>query len=114
MLTRVVVSGEGITDMGLAMVPKPTSEAWWYCHAKEVPYQNGGQLETTLSGNQDSPDRSPKQLLAAALKIERTNRELLCQLVLEIELEQMDMPSFNQFRDDVKQAIQNICGSVTE
>lgn len=99
---------------GVAMVPKPTSEAWLYCSCKENPYQHCQRIETDLSGNDRSPERSPKVILATAIGVENTNRDNLSTVVEEMDVTRIDMPSFNQFRDDLKMAILNVCGSVEE
>jgi hypothetical protein len=101
---------------GVAMVPKPTSEAWFICSCKEnSPYQFCHNLETELSGNQKcSNHRSPKIRLASEMNAERTTRYNLLPLARNLDVTDMDMPSFNQFRNDMKQAIRNICGECEE
>jgi hypothetical protein len=99
---------------GVAMVPKPTSEAWLYCSCKKNPYQHCQRIETDWSGNDRSPERSPKVVLANAISAEKTNRVNLSTVVEQLDITKIDMPSFNQFRDDLKNAIRNVCGSVEE
>lgn len=99
---------------GVAMVPKPTSEAWLYCSCKDNPYQDCLQIETNLSGNNRSPKRSPKVILASAIGVENTNRVNLSTVVEKLDVTKIDMPSFNQFRNDLKNAIRIVCGSVEE
>lgn len=93
---------------GVAMVPKPTSEAWLICHAKEDAYSFCQLLETDLAGNQDSAMRSPKDILKG-LRGE-TNRELLNEIVDEMDLNRLDMPSFNSFKESLRQAVNEIFG----
>ncbi len=95
---------------GIAMVPKPTSEAWFICHAGIPPYQHCHLLETNLAGNQDSEDRSPKVHLANLLGRERAVRDDLIELARAVDVERLDMPSFNQFKEDIKTAMESIFG----
>lgn len=94
----------------VAMIPKPTSEAWLICSCKANAYDACGNLEVTLSGNDDSPpEQSPKLVLESIIGAAFTD-PILYEKIEELDIERMDMPSFNQFRDDMQQAIQNICG----
>jgi|TARA_B110000240_G_scaffold159780_1_gene178246 hypothetical protein len=98
----------------IAMVPKPTSEAWLICSCKDNAYDACGNLERTLSGNDDSPpEQSPKLVLENIIGAAYTD-PILHQKIEELDIGRMDMPSFNQFRDDMKQAIRNICGEFEE
>ena len=93
---------------GVAMVPKPTSESWLICHAKDDAYNFCNLLESELAGNQDSTQRSPKAILGG-LRGE-THRESLNDLVNEMDLSRLDMPSFNSFKESMKHAVENILG----
>jgi hypothetical protein len=95
---------------GIAMVPKPTSEAWFICHVSTPPYQHCHLLETSLAGNQDSQGRSPKVHLANILGTERVVRDDLIELARAVDVEKLDMPSFNQFKKDIKTAVESILG----
>lgn len=90
---------------GVAMVPKPTSEAWLLCHTQNN-YRNCALIETELAGNQDSPDRSPKVILSKI--VGETNRETLGNLASEIDTLSLDMPSFNCFSSQINKAIEEI------
>ncbi len=94
---------------GLAVVPKPKSEAWLICAVKEHPYQHCGKLEDVLSGNDDSPQNAPKKRLAEIMRLpnKRTkcNRVELIDVVDRIDVDRLDMPSFNDLREQVKTAI---------
>lgn len=114
-LQEIIVNGtykgfeiQNIT--GIAMVPKPTSEAWFICHAGTPPYQHCHLLETSLAGNQDSEERSPKVHLANLLGRERLVRDDLIELARAVDVEKLDMPSFNQFKNDIKRAMESIFG----
>lgn len=48
-------------ERGIPMIPRPKSEAWLLCAAKNNPYQNCEQLEN-LSGNDNSPNAAKAQL----------------------------------------------------
>lgn len=102
----------GFAGQGVAMVPQPTSEAWLICSCKPDAYQHCAQLETQLSGNDRSPARAPKLELGHHLGNPDYHRGDLLPVVNAIELDRLDMPTFNLFRDDVKQGIRNLCGAV--
>jgi len=114
-LQDIIVKGASkgfdIQDIiGIAVVPKPTSEAWFICHANTPPYQHCHLLETNLAGNQDSEERSPKVYLANLLGRSRVVRDDLIELAREVDVERLDMPSFNQFKRDVQLALESIFG----
>ena len=102
------------SECGVPVVPKPTSEAWFLCAVKAEPYQHCGSLETNLSGNVRSPERSPKRCLSEALGNSEYGREELCEKARSIEIERLDIPSFNELRTDMKRAIRSVCGQVNE
>lgn len=102
------------SECGVPVVPKPTSEAWFLCAVKTDPYQHCEALETELSGNVRSPERSPKICLGEALGNPEYGREELCNIARSIEIERLDMPSFNELRTDMKRTITVLCGQVNE
>ena len=61
-----------------------------------------------------SPARAPKQVLGHHLRKTDYHRGDLVPVVNAIELDRLDMPTFNQFRDDLKQGIRNLCGAVDD
>ena len=85
-------------NRGVPMVPKPKSEAWLLCAVKENSYQHCALLENE-SGNDDSANPLKYQL-ELTLNGE-TAAEQLTELVKNktIDILQIDMPSFNQFKD---------------
>lgn len=89
-------------ETGVAMIPKPKSEAWFICALKQNPYQHCDTLEETSSGN----DRSPNNLKDQLQKIlsRDINRELLVDLVKNrtVDFERINMPSFVEFKNDLK------------
>ena len=103
----------GFAKQGIAMIPQPTSEAWLICSCKPDAYQHCSLLETQLSGNDRSPERAPKQVLGQHLGNTDYHRGDLWQVVNAINLDRMDMPTFNQLRADLCQGIEQICGSHT-
>jgi hypothetical protein len=110
-IVKGALRGFGIKNtVGIAMVPKPTSEAWFICHAGSPPYQHCHLLETSLAGNQDSAERSPKDELAFLLGKKKIVRDDLIKLAHEIDVERLDMPSFNRFKNDVEVALNQIFG----
>lgn len=96
---------------GVAMVPKPTSESWLYCSCKDSPYQACSILETSLSGNQKSKNH-PKVKLREVFEV--VDRDKLHEIVDAINVLDIDMPSFNVFRNEMKSAIRAICGTVED
>lgn len=89
--------------IGIPMVPKPTSEAWMICHSKQPAYSYCHVLEQDLSGNKDAPERSPKIILEKLCG--NISREVLLDVAGNLDLDRLDMPSFNSFRDKMKLAI---------
>ncbi|MGL4419646.1 MAG: hypothetical protein ACRCZF_03180 [Gemmataceae bacterium] len=89
---------------GVAMIPKPKSEAWLICILKFDPYQRCDRLEAR-SGN----DKSPKNLKDELERIvkKKSTREDLCHLVsVHFDPAQMAMPSFVKFRSDLLAGMQ--------
>lgn len=85
---------------GVPMIPKPKSEAWMICALKQNPYQQCAGLETSLSGNDNAPN-SAKDELGALLAVRGKQIGDLSDMVEcgEIDPRQIDMPSYNHFRD---------------
>ncbi|KAA1174461.1 hypothetical protein FWJ25_09560 [Marinobacter salinexigens] len=91
-------------DLGVAMMPKPKSEAWLLCASQKSRYQNCARLEKE-SGNDASPN-SLKQQLAAALDGADNRAEINAMLYKKvIDVERIDMPSFNLFKDDLMSVV---------
>ena len=82
-------------DRGVAMIPKPKSEAWLICALKEKPYEQCEKLETR-SGNDDSPHNLKDELERFGIELETINEMIQDE---EIEIEKIDMPSFRYFSD---------------
>lgn len=99
---------------GVAMVPKPTSEAWLICHCQNLPYSNCNSLEIRLSGNDNCPDeQSPKKELERFIGAGYDDA-VVFDKVAELDIEQLDMPSFNRFKQDLKSVIGTVCGQVKD
>lgn len=96
---------EGFTR-GVAMIPRPTSEAWLLCALKERPYEGCEALEER-SGSPYAK-RPLKKELEEVLGTKPT-RELLCELVADgkIDASRIAMPSFAAFLEALKAAIEN-------
>lgn len=101
-------------ERGIALVPKPTSEAWFICATKPNPYQHCGQLADELSGNDRSPERAPKTILGQYLQNPDYTRHDLNELVEQIDVSRIDMPCFNALCEQVKTTITAVCGTVKE
>lgn len=98
---------------GIPMIPKPTSEAWLICGQKQDPYAHCTALETELSGNDAaSDDNAPKKVLARLIGQEATTEQQY-EMVTGIDVTRINMPSYNQFKTDLTNAIEVICGHGT-
>lgn len=99
-------------DNGVPMLPKPKSEAWLLCAVKEAPYQHCAALENE-SGNDDSPNPLKAQL-AHALNNESATSEINERVRdRRIDVMQIDMPSFNQFKDMLMKCVQRVAGHLS-
>ena len=87
-------------DKGVAMLPKPKSEAWLLCAIKNT-YQNCQTLENE-SGNDDSPNSLKKQLETFGL-----SHEEICKKIIEneIDINNINMQSFNIFKDRLNEVL---------
>lgn len=98
-------------DLGVPMVPKPKSEAWLLCATKVNPYQHCALLENE-SGNDDSGRISLKDKLSASLNdnsgIGHINRQVVNRT---IDALQIDMLSFNAFKEDLERAVKRANGA---
>lgn len=90
--------------LGVAMIPKPKSEAWLLCATKANPYQHCANLENE-SGN-DSAEHSLKDQLSASLN-GNSGTGNLNQLLRDrkIDIGRIDMPSLNVFKEDLKHVV---------
>jgi hypothetical protein len=89
-------------DLGVAMVPRPKSEAWLLCAVKENAYQNCEALEDE-SGNDASPNNLKTQLDVVLQRHGRTTREL--PEMIEngtIEALRIKMQSYTEFRTQME------------
>jgi len=95
---------DGEFQRGVPMIPKPKSEAWIICAAKRNPYQGCDALEHR-SGNDNSPNSLKGEL--ADILGSLPSREDLCEMIKtgEVDINQIDMPSFRAFRDRLEQII---------
>ncbi|NNM84382.1 MAG: hypothetical protein HKL96_01290 [Phycisphaerales bacterium] len=99
-------------DTGVAMLPKPKSEAWLLCALRANPYQNCAGLENR-SGNDASPNSLKGELaqLASALDVVHLAVDVVqwsCQKIEsgDVDPEKINMPSFTAFRNALKSALQ--------
>lgn len=86
-------------DRGVPMLPRPKSEAWLLCAAKNPPYQFCAALED-LPGNDGSPN-SAKSKLETVLKGSTSAKDLVKWLIdvpFDHQATSSNMDSFNQFR----------------
>jgi len=101
-----IQAGFAIEDFeyGIAMMPKPKSEAWLLCALKENPYQHCQQLEN-LSGN-DNSQKPLKNQLSEALEGQDATAQLN-DLVLngQVNIDRIDMNSFNVFKANLENVV---------
>lgn len=91
--------------LGVAMVPKPKSEAWLLCATKTNRYQHCALLEDE-SGNDNSPNSLKNQLNNSFDGDSSTAQLNKALQTKRIDIMQIDMPSFNAFKEDLEQAVQ--------
>ena len=94
--------------LGVPMVPKPKSEAWLLCAVQGVQYQNCARFED-LSGNDASPN-SAKGKLEKALSARGRSYADVCDMVEKGEIgpQQIQMPSFDFFRERLETVAQQM------
>jgi len=88
-------------NRGVAMVPKPKSEAWLICALKNKPYENCYKLEDR-SGNDNSPNNLKDELDSFGLSYNEINEMIQSG---EIDIEKIDMPSFKYFTERLKELL---------
>lgn len=95
------------------MIPKPKSEAWLLCALKASPYHNCTPIEER-SGNDRSPNSLKEELKSRIEVIGRPyNAETLVDMIIsgnppQIQPTRIDMPSWNDFKQDLKEALGSI------
>lgn len=94
-------------EKGVPMVPKPKSEAWLLCAAKENPYHHCAQLEN-ISGNDNSPNSLKSKLDTAlgqrlgALELADRARDSV------FDVHRIDMPSMNWFKKRLREVLRKV------
>lgn len=96
-------------DLGVAMVPKPKSEAWLLCALKDNPYQHCKSIEEG-SGNDEGKNPLKDQL--SAILSGKNNAVENSEKVKsgQIDVHRIDMPSFNVFKADLEIAVKAVVG----
>ena len=92
-------------DAGVAMVPRPKSEAWLLCALKASPYQHCDALEDA-PGNDRSPN-ALKPRLAALMNVQTPSGDEQAEWVRNrlVDPTRVDMPSFNAFADRLEDVL---------
>lgn len=95
-------------EAGVAMVPRPKSEAWLLCALKPNPYQHCAALEEA-PGNDRSPN-ALKPRLAAQMNLQNPSGDEQADWVRSglVNPTQIDMPSFKAFSDRLKAVIHQV------
>ncbi len=91
---------------GVAMLPNPKSEAWLLYALKSAPYQNCAALEDR-SGNDNSPNSLKGELVQIAVVPDGDVIKWACEQIGsgEVDPAQIDMPSFNKFRERLHEVL---------
>lgn len=90
---------------GVAMVPKPKSEAWLLCAMKpESPYQHCAALEQA-SGNDDSPNSLKSQLNAACQGKNSAEELANAAKAGSVQWGNVNMPSLNAFKHRLEEVV---------
>ncbi|WP_413663219.1 hypothetical protein ACG1BZ_19245 [Microbulbifer sp. CNSA002] len=97
-------------ELGVAMIPKPKSEAWLLCAVKDNPYQHCEHLENE-SGNDCAQNPLKTQLDNALDNNSSTHAVNERVRNKEINAELIDMPSLNVFKEDLRQAVLRACNT---
>lgn len=92
---------EDYAEFGVPMMPMPKSEAWLLCAVKNNPYQNCGSLENE-SGNDAAPNPLKSQLDKALNGASSVQEQINLVLDGTIDVTQIDMPSFNYFKEKLQ------------
>ncbi|MDP2825115.1 MAG: hypothetical protein Q8O52_20835 [Sulfuritalea sp.] len=92
---------------GVAMVPRPKSEAWLLCGMKAQPYANCVSLEDA-PGNDRSPNSLKSQLIAAVGHEAYADEQSGWITSGRVDPARIDMPSFNVFREDLRHVAESV------
>ncbi|KFZ30174.1 hypothetical protein IDSA_11470 [Pseudidiomarina salinarum] len=94
-------------EFGVAMIPKPKSEAWLLCASSKYDYRDCEKLEHE-SGNDKAPNPLKSQL-NDALDGQSSSCRLKQMLKdRQIVAEKISMPSFNAFKSDLKDVVARV------
>ena len=88
-------------DKGVAMIPKPKSEAWLICALKDKLYENCHKLEDR-SGNDKSLHNLKDELENFGLSNDEINEMIQDG---RIDIDKIDMPSFEYFKKRLKELL---------
>jgi hypothetical protein len=90
---------------GVAMIPKPKSEAWLICALKENKYQDCDKLEDR-SGNDGSPNNLKDELDLILKNIDKSYYDINDMIQNnEIDINEIDMPSFIYFKNKLEELL---------
>lgn len=102
---ELMTQQEGCRVRGVAMLAKPKSEAWLLCALRTPAYQRCAALEDE-SGNDASPNALKGQLARVLDEDGDVTPAVLSHIEdRRIDALHIDMPSFNQFRRDLREAL---------
>ena len=96
--------------LGVAMVPKPKSEAWLLCALQPNPYTNCARFEE-ISGNDNSPN-SAKNLLDVELATRGRQYHDIGDMIENgtVQAANISMPSFDCFRQRLEAVARKMAG----
>jgi len=98
--------------LGVPMIPKPKSEAWLLCAVKDNPYQGCENIEQE-SGS-DKGTNPLKRQLSNALAGNDSASDLNKIVQENIDLHEIQMPSFEAFKNDLNKVVAIATGTLQE
>jgi hypothetical protein len=100
---------EEFKEYGVAMIPNPKSEAWLLCAVKDNPYQHCQQLENE-SGNDKG--QNPLKAQLSDVLLGKDSAEQISDMIKQnqIDVDQINMQSFDAFKDNLKQVVKSALG----
>ncbi|MGR7827646.1 hypothetical protein ACU6XK_16485 [Klebsiella aerogenes] len=99
----------GLGERGVAMIPRPKSEAWMLCAIRNG-YQHCAILEDTLPGNDDAPNSAKQQLDEAMAHVSSGQDQVnwIREHDLNVTALANEMDSYREFSLDLKRALDSL------
>ncbi|MFJ5400656.1 hypothetical protein [Pectobacterium sp. CHL-2024] len=99
----------GLGERGIAMIPRPKSEAWMLC-AIQNDYQHCARLEDTLPGNDDAPNSAKMQLDEAMAHASGSQDQVnwIWEHNFDVAALADEMESYREFSQGLKRALDSL------